>query len=146
MSMINQLGDPSLEKHFYVLSRHAGRNATEYVVMDRTTGARADDPAVFGSGSEAQARADQLNGHQYGPNNPAQAADDSPPVEPEPGSVVGFTKRFRPDGPGYAYVAIRIKGRGWFTTGVDEDPITWAHLLEFADGAQLWVTRDWTRL
>lgn len=77
----------------------------------------------------------------------AQSAADSQPAEPEPGTVVGFTKRFREDGPGYAYVAIRIKGRGWFTTGSDViDPQTWGQILEFADGAQLWVTRDWTRL
>lgn len=204
MSMINQLGDPSIERRFYVLSRQAGRNATEYVVMDRTTGARAEEPAVFDTGSEAQQRADRLEnvvvpvdavrtetesyhgsmvgfwsdgpatsvpvvhaadrvdpvkarehaeayGRTWASMNPteqaAQSTGDSPPAEPEPGTVVGFTKRFREDGPGYAYVAIRIKGRGWYTTGRPiVEPATWAELLKFVDGADLWVTRDWTRL
>jgi hypothetical protein len=78
--------------------------------------------------------------------NPTEQAQTSPPDQPEPGTVVGFTKRFREDGPGYAYVAIHIKGRGWYLTGSDAGARTWAELVEFADGAQLWVTRDWTRL
>jgi len=66
------------------------------------------------------------------------------PPEPEPGTVVGFTKQFRPDGTGYAYVAIRVKGRGWFVTdGVQRE---WDEVVEFADGAQLWFTRTWERL
>jgi hypothetical protein len=80
--------------------------------------------------------------------NPTEQADtsNSPLAEPEPGTVIGFTKHFREDGPGYVYVAIRVKGRGWFLTGSAAGATTWDDLLEFVDGAQLWVTRDWTRL
>jgi hypothetical protein len=74
--------------------------------------------------------------------------DEISPPEPEPGTVVGFTRRFRPDGPGYAYVAIHIAGRGWFSTGHTDrvDPMTWDDLVDFAGGAPLWFTRTWERL
>jgi len=118
------------------------------MIMDPNQLEDADRRGVNPYAPENQRAWGQTVAQATGQLNPTEQADtsSSPLAEPEPGTVVGFTKHFREDGPGYAYVAIRVKGKGWFLTGSAAGATTWDDLLEFADGVQLWVTRDWTRL
>lgn len=74
------------------------------------------------------------------------------PVEPMPGSVLGFTKQYREDGPGYAFAAVHVDRRGWYLTGPNYagDPIDWDVLLDFIGGPDEWarvgVVATWTPL
>jgi hypothetical protein len=63
------------------------------------------------------------------------------PIELPPGEVIGFTKRYREDGPAYSFVAIRVAPLGWYLTGPNYagQPIDWETLLEFIGGPDDWA-------
>jgi hypothetical protein len=62
------------------------------------------------------------------------------PVELEPGTVLGFTKRYTEDGPGYSFAALSVARRGWYLTGpkYNGNPLTWDELLDFIGGPTEW--------
>jgi hypothetical protein len=74
------------------------------------------------------------------------------PIELPPGEVIGFTKRYREDGPAYSFVAIRVAPLGWYLTGPNYAgrPIDWETLLEFIGGPDDWAkvgrVTSWTPL
>lgn len=74
------------------------------------------------------------------------------PAEPEPGTVIGFTKRYAEDGPGYSFAGIHVARLGWYLTGPNYagHPVTWETLLDFIGGPAEWaavgVVTGWTPL
>lgn len=74
------------------------------------------------------------------------------PVEPAPGTVLGFTKRYHEDGPAYSFAAIHVARLGWYLTGPKYagHPMQWDTLLDFigepADWARVGVVTGWTPL
>lgn len=62
------------------------------------------------------------------------------PVEPEPGTVLGFTKRYTEDGHGYSFAALSVARLGWYLTGPNYSgkPLTWDELLDFIGGPTEW--------
>jgi hypothetical protein len=74
------------------------------------------------------------------------------PEELAPGTVLGFTKRYREDGPGYSFVALRVDRKGWYLSGLKHPgtPMDWDELLDFIGGPDDWarvgVVTAWTPL
>jgi hypothetical protein len=74
------------------------------------------------------------------------------PIELPPGEVIGFTKRYREDGPTYSFVAIHVARMGWYLTGPNYagDPVDWVTLLDFIGGPDEWakvgVVTSWSPL
>lgn len=74
------------------------------------------------------------------------------PIEPAPGTVLGFTKRFTEDGPVYSYAAVRATAQAlsWYLTSQQTDPVDWLELLSFIGGPDEWrtvgVVASWTPL
>lgn len=74
------------------------------------------------------------------------------PIEPAPGTVLGFTKRYHEDGPAYSFAAIHVARLGWYLTGPKYagHPVQWDTLLDFigepADWARVGVVTGWTPL
>jgi hypothetical protein len=62
------------------------------------------------------------------------------PVELEPGTVLGFTKRYTEDGHGYSFAALSVARLGWYLTGPNYSgkPLTWDELLDFIGGPTEW--------
>lgn len=73
------------------------------------------------------------------------------PIEPAPGTVLGFTKRYTTDGPAYSFAAVRASNR-WYLTGAKYQgrPMNWPTLLDFIGGPGEWrgvgVVASWTPL
>lgn len=63
------------------------------------------------------------------------------PVEPSPGTVLGFTKQFTPDGKTYAFAAISIGTGMWFLSGPRHGggSMHWRELLDFIGGPEQWA-------
>jgi hypothetical protein len=63
------------------------------------------------------------------------------PIEPEPGTVLGFTKRYTEDGPAYSFAAVRVAPRrvSWYLTGRETEPVDWVTLLDFIGGPDEWA-------
>jgi hypothetical protein len=74
------------------------------------------------------------------------------PIELAPGTVLGFTKRYREDGPGYSFVAIHVDRLGWYLTGPNYAgvPQSWDNLIDFIGGPEEWarvgVVTSWAPL
>lgn len=72
------------------------------------------------------------------------------PIELPPGTVIGFTKRYTEDGPGYSFAAIHVDRLGWYLTGpkYSGQPVDWETLLDFIGGLDEWahvgVVTGWT--
>jgi hypothetical protein len=64
------------------------------------------------------------------------------PEEPAAGSVIGFVKRYREDGPGYSFAAVHVHRLGWYLTGPKYagEPVEWLDLLNFIGGWDEWKT------
>jgi hypothetical protein len=62
------------------------------------------------------------------------------PIEPAPGTVLGFTKRYTEDGPAYSFAAIRVapRSKSWYLTGRETEPVDWLTLLDFIGGPDEW--------
>lgn len=74
------------------------------------------------------------------------------PAEPEPGTVIGFAKAYREDGPLYSFAAVRVDRLGWYLTGpqYSGQPMKWDALLDFIGGPAEWfrvgVVTEWSPL
>lgn len=74
------------------------------------------------------------------------------PAELEPGTVIGFTKRYSEDGPGYSFAAVHVARMGWYLTGPKYAgrPMAWTDLLDFigepSDWRKVGVVNTWAPL
>ena len=66
--------------------------------------------------------------------------------EPAPGSVITWRLRFAPYGPEYHYVALRVAGRGWYTTSQKiTRPLMWSELAALIGDEAAFVAVGWAR-
>lgn len=67
--------------------------------------------------------------------------------EPPPGSVITWWMRYTPDGPEYQYVALRVAGRGWFTTSTKFGrALMWSEIQTLVGASRCEIASTWLPL